>query len=78
MSRNEVIKACGLSTGGTTKLFDELKHSGFIKQYTPFERNSPNRLYKLSDEYSLFYLKFIEHARSTGAGTWHKITESQS
>jgi AAA+ ATPase superfamily predicted ATPase len=79
LSRAEIIKACGLTTGGTTtRLFEELEQSGFIAQYIPFEKTSRDGIYKLSDEYSLFYLKFIDRARSTGAGTWHKIAEGQS
>lgn len=78
-SRAEVIKACGLTTGGTTtRLFEELEQSGFITLYIPFEKNSRDGIYKLSDEYSLFYLKFIDRARAAGAGTWHKIAEGQS
>ncbi|GEP94683.1 AAA family ATPase [Chitinophaga cymbidii] len=79
LSRTEVIKACGLTTGGTTtRLFEELEQSGFITQYIPFEKTSRDGIYKLSDEYSLFYLKFIDRARATGAGTWHKISQGQS
>jgi hypothetical protein len=79
MSRTEVIEACGLTTGGTTtRLFEELEQSGFISQHIPFEKTSRDGIYKLSDEYSLFYLKFIDRARATGAGTWHKIVEGQS
>ena len=78
LSRAEVIKACGLTTGGTTtRLFEELEQSGFITQYIPFEKTSRDGIYKLSDEYSLFYLKFIDRSRATGAGTWHKISEGQ-
>lgn len=79
LSRTEVIEACGLTTGGTTtRLFEELEQSGFITQYIPFEKTSRDGIYKLSDEYSLFFLKFIDRARATGAGTWHKIAKSQS
>lgn len=79
MSRTEIIKACGFTTGGTTtKLFSELEQSGFITQYIPFAKTSRDGIYKLSDEYSLFYLKFIDRARATGVGTWHKIVRGQS
>ncbi|MDE3214275.1 MAG: ATP-binding protein, partial [Bacteroidota bacterium] len=79
MSRAEILKSCGLTTGGTTtRLFEELEQSGFITQYIPFARTSRDVIYKLSDEYSLFYLKFIDRARATGAGTWPKIAEGQS
>lgn len=79
LSRSEIIETCGFTTGGgTTRLFEELEESGFITQYIPFGKTSRDSMYKLSDEYSLFYLKFIEHARSSGAGTWHKIVAGQS
>lgn len=79
MSRTEVIEACGLTTGGTTtRLFEELEASGFISQYIPYGKTSRDVIYKLSDEYSLFYLKFIDRGRATGAGTWHKLVQGQS
>lgn len=79
LSRTEIIETCGFTTGGgTTRLFGELEESGFITQYIPFGRTSRDSIYKLSDEYSLFYLKFIEHARAGGADTWHKIATGQS
>lgn len=79
MSRTELIAACGFTTGGTTtRIFEELEQSGFITQYIPFEKTSRDSVYKLSDEYSLFYMKFMEHTRATGAGTWQKIATGQS
>jgi hypothetical protein len=79
LSRTEIIEACKLTTGGTTtQLFEELEASGFITQYIPFGKTVRDGIYKLSDEYSLFYLKFVEHARASGAGTWQKIAAGQS
>lgn len=79
MTRAELIATCGFTTGGgTTRIFDELEQSGFISQYIPFARTSRDSMYKLSDEYSLFYMKFIERSRATGRGTWQKIAEGQS
>ena len=79
MTRKEIIAACGLSTGGTaTLLINELTESGFISAYLPFEKNSRDSIYKLSDEYSRFYLKFIENSRATGAGTWIKLSSAPS
>jgi len=79
LNRTEIIEACQFTTGGgTTRLFQELEESGFIMQYIPFGKTSRDSVYKLSDEYSLFYLKFIENARASGSGTWHKIATGQS
>lgn len=79
MSRSEVIAACGFKTGGwTSHLFEELEESGFITQYIPFDKTARDGIYKLTDEYSLFYLKFIENVRATGAGAWLKLANGQS
>jgi AAA+ ATPase superfamily predicted ATPase len=71
MSRNEIIKAGGFTSGGSmSKIMDELLESGFIMEYIPFNKNSKDAIFKLCDEYSLFYLKFIENSKSTGEGAW--------
>jgi AAA+ ATPase superfamily predicted ATPase len=79
MSRAEVIEACGFTTGGwTSALFKELEESGFITQYIPFDKTARDSIYKLTDEYSLFYLKFVENTRTTGAGSWLRLSTGQS
>jgi len=71
LTRNEIIAECGFTSGGTTsRILEELEESGFITRYVPFQKNANDSIYKLSDEYSLFYLKFIEHARDTADGAW--------
>jgi len=79
LSRQEIIDACKLTTGGhTTKLLDELIQSGFVAEYIPFGKSSRDKLYRLVDEYSLFYLKYIDGSRATGPGTWLKAMAGQS
>lgn len=79
LTRNEIIDICQLSSGGfTTQLLNELEESGFITSYTPFEKNVKDSIYRLSDEYSLFYLKFQHNKRASGAGTWLRLSETSS
>jgi hypothetical protein len=79
MTRPEIIKACGFTTGGwITEVFDELEQSGFISQHIPYDRRVRDAIFKLTDEYSLFYLKFIEDSRASGAGTWLRLSGSAS
>ena len=71
LTRNEIVVACKLSLGGgTTKLLEELAKSGLITPYVPFDRTAKDSIYKLTDEYSLFYVKFIEPTKFKGPGTW--------
>ncbi len=79
MTRNELIQATRLSSGGTTtRIFDALEESGFIIKYLPLGKNLKLAVYKLSDPYSFFYLKFIANSKTTGEGSWIKKSQSQS
>jgi len=61
LTRTEIIKLTKLADGGgLTKVLNELKHSGFIADYYPFGKKYKDKLYRLTDEYSLFYINFIE------------------
>lgn len=79
LTRGEIIEACNLTSGGgASQLLDELTESGFITPYIPFNRTVKDNIYKLTDEYSLFYLKFIENSKSHGPGTWTKFSTGSS
>ncbi|PWV47694.1 ATP-binding protein [Chitinophaga sp. S165] len=79
LTRNEIIEVCSLTSGGgATQLLEELSESGFITPYVPFEKNYRDSIYKLTDEYSLFYIKFIENSKSHGASNWLRLSESAS
>jgi len=79
LTRSEIISACKFSSGGrTTALLNELAESGFITAYLPFEKTIKDSVYKLTDEYSLFYIKFIEHRKSQGPGTWINFSRESS
>ena len=60
------------------EILAELEESGFITQYIPFQKTIKDSIYKLTDEYSLFYLKFVEGSRSTGSGTWLRLSTGAS
>jgi AAA+ ATPase superfamily predicted ATPase len=73
LTRNEILKTTGLRSGGSaSRRIEELEESGFIQSYIPFGKNANDALYRLSDEYSLFYLNWIRvlGKRSPGEGYW--------
>ncbi|RYY60749.1 MAG: ATP-binding protein [Chitinophagaceae bacterium] len=71
LTRQEIIDETSLTSGGgMSRVLKELEESGFIMPYIPFQKTVNESIYKLSDEYSLFYLKFIEGAKAMGAGSW--------
>jgi hypothetical protein len=80
LTRKEIIDAVQMNTGGgATKLLEELEESGFISAVVPYDKNVRENIYRLSDEYSLFYIKFIEPGKKqTDKDSWMKLSGSSS
>ena len=77
LSRKEIGTITRIAHGGgLTKTLEELIHSDFISEYFPFGRKKRESRFRLTDEYSLFYLKFIESLKREGAGIWANFHNS--
>jgi hypothetical protein len=60
LTRNEIIKHTKLASGGgLTTTLQELIYCGFIKPIYPVNKTKEDILYRLLDEYSIFYLRFL-------------------
>jgi hypothetical protein len=71
LTRQQIIDTCKLSSGGgTTSLLNELEQSGFIQSSIPFNKTSKDSIYRLTDEYTLFYLKFMDGKKFSGNDAW--------
>jgi AAA+ ATPase superfamily predicted ATPase len=79
LTRNEIIDKAGLTSGGTiTDLLEELIESGFVMDWQPYDKKTKDTIYKLADEFTHFYLKFIERNKSSGNGVWQNFSTGQS
>lgn len=79
LTRSDLVKISGMPSGGTfTKVLNELLESGFIGQFLPYKKKLKDALFRLTDEYSLFYLKFMQNKKRQGEGTWLSLYKSQS
>ena len=77
MSRKEILETSGLPDGGNTSdVLQELLYSGFISQYYPYGKAKRELLYRLTDEYSLFYLNFIENNTWQGNEWWQALSQT--
>lgn len=78
LTRKDLLKQTSFSDGGGfSKTLEELVASGFITKYYPFGRTKTKLLYRLTDEYSLFYLYFIEKKVHEEDNIWHKLSQTQ-
>lgn len=84
LTRHEISEATGIPSGGRLSgLLNELEESAFIMSMPEFGLKANDKVYRLIDEYSLFYLYWIEPRRSeilhsSATDIWTKIQSSQS
>lgn len=77
MSRTDLLAQAELPTGGrATATLEELLEAGFIARMEPWGKAKKDSVFRITDEYSLFYLKWIERRRMLGSGTWLKLSKS--
>jgi uncharacterized protein len=78
LTRNEIIAFSKLTDGGgVTRCLDELISSGFVSTYFPFGKKKKEMLYRLTDEYSLFFLQFLENKAHKGKNIWMELSQTQ-
>jgi AAA+ ATPase superfamily predicted ATPase len=66
------------SGGDFTLKLEELIESGFVSEYAYYGNKVKQTLYRLSDEYSLFYLKYIKDNKNNGVGVWQQLANTSS
>lgn len=75
LTRQEIIEATRISNGGSlTHLLTELEESSFIKTFQPFGKEKKDLLYRLVDEYSVFYFQFSPDKKP--AGSFIQVSQS--
>ena len=77
LTRKELLVDTKLTSGGGfSKLLDELVACGFIKIIYPINKTKEDFLYRLVDEYSIFYFKFLQNNKVNSS--WLQISNTQS
>ena len=60
LTRKEIVATTKLNNAGSlTRILEELEKSAFIQRYAPFQKKARGTLYRLTDNFSLFYLKVM-------------------
>lgn len=76
-TRNELLVKTKLSSGGAfTKLLTELVQCGFVMEVLPYGKSKDDTLYRLCDEYTYFYYKFINTKNANAS--WQECTNQTS
>lgn len=78
LTRKQIISKSKVKEGGPyTRAINDLLISGFVEEVLPFGRTKRGALYRLVDEYSVFYHKFIAKNKKKGKDIWATLHQSQ-
>ena len=73
LTRSELLQTAKLITGGgISVVLNELLESGFIEKVYPYGKQERNAVFRLADEFSLFYLRYMQN-RPVGKNQWLSI-----
>ena len=79
LNRNDLLGISkNMSGGNFTKTLDELETSGFIKGYLPFGKTNKDVVFKLTDPYTLFYLKYVANSSKRSKAIWQALSQTPS
>lgn len=71
LKREDIAKQMNMTSGGTlSKLLEALVISDFVTRYQYFGKSKREVYYKLTDFYSLFYIRFVEKQRKMKVDYW--------
>lgn len=79
---SELLKKTNNKAGGRFKKYlDELEACGFIQKYLPYKRKTRDHYYRVTDEYTMFYLTWIQEIHEgkripKGIDYWHTLSQS--
>ena len=77
MTREEIITAINKpSSGALSKVLEELEYCGFIRKYSGYDKKTKQSIYQLTDNYTLFYFKFIRQNRNNDEHFWSASIDS--
>ncbi len=78
LSQNSLVQKTKLPQSSVSRTLEELVECDFITKCMPYDKKRKEAIYRLTDQYSLFYNKFITPNKSKLKGKWKVISSSQS
>lgn len=78
MTRTEIALATKIPESSLSRTIEELTECDFVTYFSPFINKKKEGIYKLTDLYSLFYLKFIQYNKGSGSKIWEQLSKQST
>ena len=78
LTRESILEKSKVAAGGPyTRAMNDLVLTGFVDEYLPFGKKKRGSIYRLVDEFSVFYHQFMKGNERKDATVWQSISNSQ-
>jgi uncharacterized protein len=79
LTRKEIIKFTKISNGGgLTKVLENLALCSFIEKVSPYGKIKKESLYRLVDEFTIFYFNFMENVKLASGDSWTQKSKTSA
>lgn len=79
LTRKEILAKTNISAGGNfNRTMNDLLLTDFITEYPPFGAKKREGVFKLTDEFSVFYHRFMKENEKKDASIWTILAQSQA
>ena len=79
LTRKELLSKSKVEAGGPfTRAMKDLILSGFVEEQIPYGKKKRGATYRLIDEYSIFYHRFIASNKKLTKGLWQQLSAKQT
>jgi hypothetical protein len=78
LTREEILRATGIEGAFLSKILRNLERCDFITRLSQYGNRSRECVYRLTDFFTLFYYKFIEHNNAKDDTWWSNNADSRS
>ena len=78
MTRQEIINATSLSGGGLSVMLENLERNDLIRSYTQYGNKRKGTIYRVTDFFTIFYLKYVDGVRHRPSRYWFAKSSTPS
>ncbi|TAG24507.1 MAG: ATP-binding protein [Cytophagia bacterium] len=78
LTRQDIQQQSKIANGTLSRTLEELVECDFVGIFQPFDKKKKDSIYKLIDNFSLFYAKFIKNQTFLNQGLWMALSKESS
>ena len=78
LTRNDIVNDIKINESPLSKTLEELIECDFVSTFEPLFNKKKDTIYKLTDLYSLFYLKFMQTNKGARNKVWEQLSKQST